>query len=85
MGLKTSVDILLLAARCVPCGLVQGLILLNAFTHDHDDEVEHILSKFVDDAKFLGVGDRAAVEESHQSCYISICTIALRCGLLTAG
>lgn len=47
--------------------------------------MEHILSKFVDDAKFLGVGDRAAVGECHQSCHISICTTALRCGLLTPG
>lgn len=77
---RYSVDI---AATCVPWGLVQGLVLLNAFSHDQDDEMEHTLSKFVDDARFLGGGDRAAVGECHQSCYISICTTAFRCGLLT--
>lgn len=85
IGVEKSVDIQLFAARCVPWGLVQGLVLPNAFTHDQDDEVEHTLSKFVDDAKCLGVGDRAAVGESHQNCCISICTTALRCGLLTPG
>lgn len=40
--------------------------------------MERTLSKHVDDTKLLGVDDtlrdRAAMEESHQSCYISILT-----------
>lgn len=54
---------------------VQGLVLLNAFINDQDNEIEHTLSTFVDDA----LQDRDAVKESYQSCYISILTTALRC------
>lgn len=85
IGAQKSVNTQFLTASCVPWALVQELVLLNAFTHDQDDEVEHTHSKFVGDAKFLRVDDGAAVEESHQSFYLSIFTTALSCGLLTPG
>jgi len=86
---QKSVDVQLLVASSISQGSVQRLVLLNAFINDQDNEMDFHLSKFVDGTKLLGIDDtlqdRAAMEESHQRCCISIITSALKCGLLISG
>lgn len=88
-GAQKPVDVQFLAASGVPRGSVQELVLLNVFNNEQGDELECGLSEFGGDTKLLGADDtlwvRAAMEESHQSCYISILTTAPRCGLLISG
>lgn len=64
-------------------------MMCNAFINEEDDGLECTLSKFVGNTKLRGVDDtlqgRAAMEESYQSCSVSILTTALTCGLLISG